>query len=64
MNGSRLFGMVRSVQEDQSCSPQRWIVTIVPMVEKPALVGWRYSTCSMGRRMSHSADNRDRAKSR
>jgi hypothetical protein len=44
VNGSRVFGMVRSVQEDQSCSPQRWIVTIVPMVEKPALVGWRYSS--------------------
>ncbi|TMJ49954.1 MAG: hypothetical protein E6G85_19810 [Alphaproteobacteria bacterium] len=42
LNGSRFFGMVRSVQEDRSCSPQRWIVTIVPTVEKPSLVGWRY----------------------
>jgi len=44
VNGSRFFGMVWSVQEDRSCSPQRWIVTIVPTVEKPALVGWRYSS--------------------
>jgi hypothetical protein len=44
LNGSRFFGMVRSVQEDRSRSPQRWIVTIVPTVEKPPLVGWRYST--------------------
>jgi len=42
LNGSRFFGMVRSVQEDRSRSPQRWIVTIVPTVEKPPLVGWRY----------------------
>ena len=34
LNGSRFFGLVRSVQEDQSCSPQRWIVTIVPTVGK------------------------------
>ena len=64
LNGSRFFGLVRSVQEDRSCSPERWIVTIVPTVEKPPLVGWRYRTCSMGRRMLHSADNRGRAKSR
>jgi hypothetical protein len=44
LNGSRFFGIVRSVQEDQSRSPRRWIVTIVPTVEKPPLVGWRYST--------------------
>ena len=44
LNGSRFFGMVRSVQEDRSSCPQRWIVTIVPTVEKPPLVGWRYST--------------------
>ena len=44
LNGLRFFGMVRSVQEDLSCSPQRWIVTIVPMVEKLPLVGWRYSS--------------------
>jgi hypothetical protein len=42
LNGSRFFGMVRSVLEDQSCSPQRWIVTIVPTVEKTPIVGWRY----------------------
>lgn len=46
LNGSRFFGMVRSVQEDRSCSPQRWIVTIVPTVEKPPLVGWRYRSRS------------------
>ena len=40
LNGSRFFGLVRSVQEDQSRSPRRWIVTIVPTVEKPPLVGW------------------------
>jgi len=44
LNGSRFFGMVQSVQEDRYSSPQRWIVTIVPKVEKPSLVGWRYST--------------------
>jgi hypothetical protein len=44
LNGSRFFGMVRSVQEDRSSCPQRWIVTIVPTVEKPPLVGWRYSS--------------------
>jgi hypothetical protein len=44
LNGSRFFGMVRSVQEDRSYSPQRWIVTIVPTVEKPPVVGWRYSS--------------------
>ena len=33
---------VQSVQEDRSRSPQRWIVSIVPTVEKPPLVGWRY----------------------
>jgi len=44
LNGSRFFGMVRSVQEDRSRSPRRWIVTIVATVEKPPLVGWRYST--------------------
>ncbi len=44
LNGSRFFGMVRSVQEDRSRSPPRWIVTIVPTVEKPPLVGWRYSS--------------------
>ena len=43
LNGSRFFGMVWSVQEDRSGSPRRWIVTIVPKVEKPPLVGWRYS---------------------
>jgi hypothetical protein len=42
LNGSRFFGMVQSVQEDRSRSPQRWIITIVPTVEKPPLVGWRY----------------------
>jgi hypothetical protein len=42
LNGSKILGMVRSVQEDLSRSPQRWIVTIVPTVEKPPLVGWRY----------------------
>jgi hypothetical protein len=44
LNGSRFFGMVRSVQEDQYSIPPRWIVTIVPTVEKPPLVGWRYSS--------------------
>ncbi len=39
LNGSKFLGMVRSVQEDRSRSPQRWIVTIVPTVEKPPLVG-------------------------
>jgi hypothetical protein len=38
VSGSRFFGLVRSVQEDRSCSPQRWIVTIVPTAEKPP--GW------------------------
>jgi hypothetical protein len=42
LNGSKILGMVRSVQEDRSRSLQRWIVTIVPTVEKPPLVGWRY----------------------
>ena len=68
LNGSRFFGLVRSVQEDQSCSPQRWIVTIVPTVEKAPLVGWRYCSrpekpmCSMDRRMTRSADIRGRGK--
>ncbi len=44
LNGSRFFGMVRSVQEDRSSIPRRWIVTIVPTVEKPPIVGWRYSS--------------------
>jgi len=43
LNGSRFFGMVRSVLEDPSTSPPRWIVTVVPTIEKPSLVGWRYS---------------------
>lgn len=43
LNGSRFFGMVRSIHEDRSTSPSRWIVTVVPTVEKPPLVGWRYS---------------------
>jgi len=43
LNGSTFFGLVRSVQEDRSHSPHRWIVTIVPTVEKPPVVGWRYS---------------------
>jgi hypothetical protein len=43
LNGSKFFGMVRSVQEDRSSILRRWIVTIVPTVEKPPLVGWRYS---------------------
>jgi hypothetical protein len=43
LNGSKFFGMVRSVQQDRSRSLQRWIVTIVPAVEKPPLVGWRYN---------------------
>jgi hypothetical protein len=46
LNGSKFFGMVRSVQEDRSRSPLRWIVTIVPMVQKPPLVGWRYRSHS------------------
>jgi hypothetical protein len=46
LNGSNFFGMVRSVQEDRSRSPQRWIITIVPTVEKPPLVGWRYRSHS------------------
>jgi hypothetical protein len=37
LNGSRFFGMVRSVHEDRFSIPQRWIVTIVPTVEKPAV---------------------------
>jgi hypothetical protein len=44
LNGSRFFGVVRSVKEDRSSCPQRWIITIVPTVEKPPLVGWRYSS--------------------
>jgi len=44
LNGSRFFGIVRSVQEDRSSIPRRWIVTIVPTVEKPPIVGWRYSS--------------------
>ncbi|TMK52315.1 MAG: hypothetical protein E6G70_01760 [Alphaproteobacteria bacterium] len=47
LNGSRFFGMVRSVQEDRSRSPHRWIVTIAPSVEKPPLVGWRYRPRSL-----------------
>jgi hypothetical protein len=43
LNGSRFFGMVRSVQEDRSSIARRWIITIVPTVEKPPIVGWRYS---------------------
>jgi hypothetical protein len=43
LNGSRFFGMVRSVQEDRSSIARRWIITIVPTVEKPPVVGWRYS---------------------
>ncbi len=40
LNGSKFLGMVRSVQADRSRSPQRWIVTIAPTVEKPPqLVG-------------------------
>ena len=35
LNGSRFFGMVRAVQEDRSCTPPRWIVTIVPTAGKP-----------------------------
>jgi hypothetical protein len=42
LNGSRFFGTVRSVQEDRSGIPRRWIVTIVPTVEKPPPVGWRH----------------------
>ena len=34
LNGSRFFGMVRSVQEVRSSSPNRWIVTIVPKVKR------------------------------
>ena len=48
LSGSRFFGMVRSVQEDRSRSPQRWIVTIVPTVQKLPLVGWRYRSRSRG----------------
>ena len=44
LNGSKFFGMVRSVQEDRFSIPQRWIVTIVPTVENPPIVGWRYSS--------------------
>ena len=43
INGSRFFGRVGSVREDRSGNPRRWIVTILPTVEKPPLVGWRYS---------------------
>jgi hypothetical protein len=43
LNGSRFFGAVRSIMEDASASPPRWIVTVVPMAEKPPLAGWRYS---------------------
>jgi hypothetical protein len=46
LNGSRFFGLVRSVQEERSSCPRRWIVMIVPTVERPPLVGWRYSTRS------------------
>ena len=46
LSGSKFFGMVRSVQEDRSRSPQRWIVTIVPTVQKLPLVGWRYRSRS------------------
>jgi hypothetical protein len=46
LNGSKFFGWVRSVWEDRSRSPHRWIVTIVPTVEKPPLVGWRYRSRS------------------
>jgi hypothetical protein len=42
LNGSRFFGMVRSVLEDPSTSPPRWIVAVVPTAEKPLLVGWSY----------------------
>jgi len=54
LNGSRFFGMVRSVQEDRSSSPPQWIVTVVPMVEKPALVGWRYSTRNLAGSVARS----------
>jgi len=43
LNGSKFFGMVRSIMEDPSTSPPRWIVTVVSMAEKPLFVGWRYS---------------------
>jgi hypothetical protein len=43
LNGSRFFGTVRSVLEDPSTSPRRWIITVVPTIEKRPLVGWRYS---------------------
>src|SRR5258706_14959166 len=43
LNGSKILGMVRSVQEDRFSIPQRWIVTIVPTVGKPPLAGRRYT---------------------
>src|SRR3954470_14294323 len=42
INGSRFFGRVGSVLEDRG-NPRRWIVTIQPTVQKPPVVGWRYS---------------------
>ena len=42
LNGSTIFGMVRSVREDRSSTPPLWIVTIIPMVEKPAPVRQRF----------------------
>src|ERR1700682_2235821 len=34
LNGSTILGMVHSVKEGRSGGPQRWIVTIIPQVEK------------------------------
>jgi hypothetical protein len=42
VNGSEILGLVESVKEDRSSGSQRWIVRIIPTVEKPVLVRWRY----------------------
>jgi hypothetical protein len=55
LNGSTIFGVVRSVREERSSGPPRWIVTIIPMVESFHILSQR-SICDLmrdtGRSMS------------
>jgi hypothetical protein len=44
LNGSTILAVVHSVTEDRSGGPQRWIVTIIPQVEKPEPVRQRYKS--------------------
>jgi hypothetical protein len=44
LNGSTILCVVRSVKEDRSDGPKRWIVTIIPQVEKPEPVRQRYKS--------------------